>query len=105
MAIRYAFRRLLRAPGFTVAAVTTLALGMGATTAIFSVMEAVILRPLPYAEPDRLVALDHAAPGAKLPNAQGAPFLYYTYKEDGKSFESVALYNPDTVTITGTGQP
>ena len=105
MGFRYLLRRLARTPGFTAVAIITLALGIGANTAIFSVMEAVILRPLHYPQPDRLIALDHAAPGAKLSNTNGAPFLYYAYKEDARSFDAVSFYNPDTLNITGGGQP
>ena len=65
--LRHAVRRLLQAPGFATAAVLTLALGIGASTAVFSVVHAVVISPLPYPESDRLMSLWHAAPGADIP--------------------------------------
>src|SRR5579862_380524 len=105
MELRYALRRLVRAPGFTAAAVITLALGIGATTAIFSVMEAVILRPLPYAEPERLIAMDHSVAKVGLSNVNGAPFLYYNYREDAHSWAGVTFYRTGTLNITGVNRP
>src|ERR1700731_607587 len=66
--LRFAFRQLLKAPGFTVTVVLTLALGIGATTAIFSLVEGILLRPLPFSDPDRLVLLgDHLGNGPNIP--------------------------------------
>jgi predicted permease len=92
-------------PLFTGMAVLTLALGIGANTAIFSVIAGVLLRPLPYPGSDEIVALDHAAPGLDIPRAGAAPFLYFTYREDGQAFEDVALWNTGTVSVTGLAQP
>jgi predicted permease len=105
MKLRYALRRLVRAPGFTAAATITLALGIGSTTAIFSVIEAVILRPLPYPEPARLIAMDHSVAKVGLSNVNGAPFLYYTYRENAHSWAGVASYDPGTLNITGVSRP
>ena len=76
-------------PLFTGITVLTLALGIGANTAIFSVIEGVLLKPLPYPRSDELVALDHAAPGVNLPRAGAAPFQYFTYREEGRVFQDV----------------
>ena len=78
-------------PLFTGMAVLTLALGIGANTAIFSVISGVLLKPLPYPRSDDLVALDHAAPGLDIQRAGAAPFLYFTYREDGRVFQDLSL--------------
>ena len=92
-------------PLFTGIAVLTLAIGIGANTAIFSVIQGVLLKPLPYPRSDELVALDHTAPGLNLTHAGAAPFLYFTYREEGRAFQDVGLWNTGTVSVTGTGEP
>jgi len=92
-------------PLFTGMAVLTLALGIGANTAIFSVISGVLLKPLPYPRSDELVAIDHAAPGLDIPSAGAAPFLYFTYREDGRVFQDVALWSTGTVSVTGLDKP
>ena len=98
-------RSLARMPVFTGITVLTLALGIGANTAIFSVIEGVLLKPLPYPRSDELVTLDHAAPGVNIPSAGAAPFLYFTYREDGRVFQDVGLWNTGTVSVTGLAEP
>jgi len=98
-------RSLARMPGFTGLTVLTLALGIGANTAVFSVIEGVLLKPLPYPRSNELVALDHAAPGVNLARAGAAPFLYFTYREEGRVFEDVGLWTTGTVTVTGRAEP
>src|SRR5262245_35102685 len=91
---RYGLKMLRRNPGFTMVAVLTLALGIGATTAIFSVVNAVLLRPLPYRDPDRLVLV---------PNAINQHFL--RWRDQSKAFESMAAFRFDTAYFTGSGEP
>ena len=98
-------RHLATMPLFTGMAVLTLALGIGANTAIFSVIAGVLLKPLPYPRSTDLVAIDLAAPGLDIPHAGAAPFLYFTYREDAKVFQDVALWNTGTVSVTGLAQP
>jgi putative ABC transport system permease protein len=93
---RRSFRSLLRNPSFTAAAVLTLALGLGATTAIFGVMYGVLLKPLPYPDPHELVSLRHTAPGlsAAIGGAADdslglADSMYVTYREENRVFEHV----------------
>src|SRR5215470_4329923 len=87
--IRYATRQLRKAPGFTAAALLTLALGIAANTAIFSVIEAVILRPLPFADPDRLLWLNGKLVGLT-DNGGVSPPDFRDYRVNNRMFESVA---------------
>src|SRR5262247_3050539 len=101
--LRYGMRMLRKSPGFTLVAVITLALGIGANTAIFSVVNAVLLRSLPYREPDRLVMLSYyrAREGARF--AAGSHYL--DWRDQAKAFEQIAAYYFDTADLTGSGEP
>jgi predicted permease len=98
-------RRLLRSPGFTLTTVLTLGVGIGATIAIFSVVNGILLKPLPLPNSDRLIALVHQAPGAGIAETSASPAFYQTYREHNRAFESVALWNEGTASITGAGEP
>ena len=88
---RYGLRALRRTPGFTVAALLTLALGIGANSAIFSVVNAVLLRPLPYPNPDRLVQLVGRTPGGEWSNHDGATYLHF--RDRLRTLEALAAYS------------
>ncbi len=105
MLIKHALRRLLKAPAFTAIAVLTLAVGIGANGAIFSVVNGILLKPLRYVHPEALVAVDHSAPGVNMNRAGAAPFLYFTYREQAKTFQDVGLWRSDTDSVTGVGDP
>ncbi len=103
--IRSTMRKLARAPLFTTVAIVTLAVGVGATTAVFTVVDRVLLRPLPFHEPERLVSVWLTAPGFgfdRLPQATGT---YFTFREEGRAFEEVGLWNPITASVTGLAVP
>src|SRR5262249_23145665 len=97
--------RLLRTPMFTAVIAITLALGIGANTAIFSVIEGILLKPLPYPDPDRLVGVSHAAPGVNISDAGSAPFLHFTYSEQGRTFQDAGMWRHDTDSVTGLAEP
>src|SRR5215467_5691020 len=101
--LTYAFRMLLKHPGVTAIAVITLALGIGANTAIFSVVNAVLLNPLPYKNPDRLVSLWENVPGHG--RWRAAPANFFDWKNQSQSFENVAAFGGSSVTLTGDGEP
>jgi putative ABC transport system permease protein len=106
--VRYTWRSLARTPGFAVAAIGVLALGIGATTAIFSILNAVLLRPLPFVEPERLVRLFHVPPQATFPGMPRfalSPANFYDWQRDAKAFEGMAMYRTRSFTLTGSGTP
>jgi predicted permease len=103
--LRYGFRVLARNPGFTAVAVLTLAIGIGASTAIFSVVDTVLLRPLPYQQPDRLVVVSETLPGMSTDEIGVAAGEYQDYRDRNRSFSQVAAYESDGFNLTGVGQP
>jgi predicted permease len=103
--IRHVVRRLARTPLFTAITLITLAIGIGANTAIFSVIEAVLLKPLPYPEPERLIGVWHTAPGIGLKDVNMSPFLYFIDREQSRTFEDIGAYSGDSVNMTGSGEP
>lgn len=103
--MRHTFRRLVRAPFFTLVALVTLAVGIGANTAIFSVVYGILLKPLPFSEPDRLVGVWHTAPGLGFPLLNQSPANYLTYREEGRVFEDTAMWANGTASVTGQGEP
>ncbi|HXQ97279.1 MAG TPA: ABC transporter permease, partial [Candidatus Limnocylindrales bacterium] len=100
--IRYGLRVLAKRPAFTLIAVLTLALGVGANTAIFSVVDAVLLRPLPYKQPDRLVFLSESSP--QIPDMSISMANFNDWRSMNTVFESMAPYNFQPVVLTGQGE-
>ena len=103
--IRYTFRRLGRTPGFTAATLLTLALGIGANPAIFSVVNGVLLKPLPFPEADRLIGVWQSAPGVNIPDLNASVADYITYREDSRTFADVALWQGRAFTVTEFQDP
>ena len=101
--LRYAFRMLLKQPAFTALAVIALALGIGANTAIFSVVNAVLLRSLPYNDAERLVMIWGTTP--QTDRASTSPADFIDYKEQNQVFEHVAAFNAGSFTLTGGDEP
>jgi putative ABC transport system permease protein len=103
--VRQTVRRLRRSPALTLTALATLAIGIGASAAMFSVINAVLLRPLPYPDSERLVALIHRFEAYGRGGLPASPALYFTYREHNRTFESVALWNASTASVTGSNLP
>jgi predicted permease len=102
--VRYAVRTLSRSPGFTMAAVAALALGIGTNTAVFSVVNSVLLRPLPYPEPDRLVWIQDGATQTSSTRWLACVADYEVWKARSRSFEPLAVWGTNVLTITGDGE-
>jgi putative ABC transport system permease protein len=103
--LKYALRRLAHAPGFTLATLVTLALGIGANTAIFSIIDNVLLKPLPFPEPDRLIGVWQTAPGVDIKDLNASIADYVTYREHSKTFADIAIWNGQSVTVTEFADP
>ncbi len=103
--LRYSARVMRTQPGFAAAAIVTIALGIGATTAIFSVVNAVLINPLPYSDSDKLVLISHTVGGTDLPYFSDVIFI--TYQENSQTFQDLGAWSPDgaTATVTGRGDP
>ena len=103
--LRYGLRMLHKSPGFAAVAVLTLALGIGANTAIFSVVDAILLRPLPYAAPDRLVRVWESSLKDDAPRNHVSPMNFLDWQEHSRSFESMAAYCQLMTNLNAHGQP
>jgi hypothetical protein len=98
--LRYALRRLRMSPGFAVTSVATLGLAIGTSTAMFSVLNAVLLRPLPYASPDRLVMLWTEIPGQSVREGRTAYGSIEQWRQQSRSFADIAVLDPISATLT-----
>jgi predicted permease len=98
-------RRLSRAPLFTAITLITLAVGVGANTVIFSVVEAVLLKPLPYPHAEQLIGVWHAAPGIGFDELNMSPSIYFIDREQNTTLQDIGAYNGDSLDVTGAGKP
>src|SRR5208282_4494237 len=103
--LKQVFRRLAHAPLFTAITLITLAAGVGGNTVVFSVLESVLLKPLPYPHPDELIGVWHIAPGINIADLNMAPGNYFVYREQNKTFQDIGAYTGDSVSITGLAEP
>ena len=103
--VRYAFRTLTRSPGLTIVIVASLAIGIGANTAIFSVVNALLLKPLPYPDPDRLVVLWLRSPGINIPQDWPSPGQYIDIQNENHSFEEMSISQGRSGTLLGLERP
>jgi putative ABC transport system permease protein len=105
--VRYATRTFRRQPAFSFTAILTLALGIGATTAMFSVVNGVVIKPLPYPESENIVTVGVSAVfgNQRTPNFPLAPRMFASYAKNGQSFQEFGLFNTPEVTVTGLGSP
>jgi len=102
--VRFGLRMLLRSPSFTIVAVGVLAVGIAAGTAIFSIVNAVLLRPLPYAEPDRLVLVQESLPKLFLRTGAVSAAEFWDYKDGNSVFSNIACFATDNLNLTGQGE-
>src|SRR6185437_12977524 len=103
--LKQVFRRLARAPLFTAITLITLAAGVGGNTVVFSVLEGILLKPLPYPNPSELIGVWHSAPGVNISDLNMAPSNYFIYREQNQTFQDIGVYQRDAVSITGLAEP
>jgi len=102
---RQVFRKLTRSPSFTLVAVLTLALGIGANAAIFTVVHSILIRPLPYPDQDALVVPQHTAPGMGVTDVPHSEATYLIYAQDNRVFQAIGVYRQDALNLTGGQEP
>ncbi len=105
MNLGHVCRRLLKTPAFTATTLVTLAIGIGANAALFSVLDNVLLKPLPYVHPDELVGVWLKSVPLHFEDLNMAPSNYYIFREQNRSFSDIGLWRTDSVTITGVAEP
>ena len=103
--LKQVLRRLGRAPMFTAITLITLAAGVGANTVVFSVLEGVLLKPLPYPKPDELIGVWLSAPGIQLKEFELSPSDYFIFREQNRTLQDIGLYAGDSVSVTGIAEP
>ena len=103
--LRQVLRRLSRAPLFTTITLLTLAIGVGANTVIFSVVQGVLLKPLPYPHPEQLIGVWHSAPGIDIKELNMSPSIYFIDREQNTTLQDIGVYDNDSLNVTGAGQP
>ena len=103
--LRQVIRRLGRVPLFTVITLVTLAVGVGANTVVFSVLEGVLLKPLPYPHPEQLIGVWHTAPGVGITDLNMSPSIYMVDREQNTTFQDIGAYDADSLSVTGAGEP
>ena len=104
--VKHSLRALGRAPGFTTVTIATLALGIGGTTAVFSVVNGVLIKPLPYHDPDALIGIWHIAPGANVGgDVNLSASQFFTYREHNRTFQAIGLWSTETSTVIGLAEP
>jgi hypothetical protein len=101
----YAIRTLSRKPAFTATIILVLALGIGVTSAIFTVVNDVLLKPLPYPEPNRLVIIWETLPSAKIFENTPAPTNFLLWQQQSRSFNGIAAWTPKITNLIGAGEP
>src|SRR5260370_7716072 len=103
--LKQVLRRLGRAPMFTAITLITLAAGIGANTVVFSVLEGVLLKPLPYPKPEELIGVWLTAPGIQLKEFDLSPSDYFIFREQNRTVQDIGLYAGDSVSLTGVAEP
>jgi predicted permease len=103
--LRQVMRRLRRAPMFTAITLITLAAGIGANTVVFSVLNGILLKPLPYPDPDHLIGVWLTAPKVGIKELNMSPSCYFIFRDQSQSFTDIGLYTGDSVSVTGIAEP
>ena len=101
--LKQVFRRLGRAPLFTAITLFTLAIAIGANTVVFSVVDGVLLKPLPYPHPEQLIGVWHTAPGINIKDLNMSPSIYFIDREQNTTLQDIGVYQGDSLNVTGVG--